>query len=458
MWRGVVKRAGGGLAVLVFVLSAFGGGRVEWTGVDLVGSVGAGDGDVWLLVALVVGAVASTVLAVVVVVRVVLPAVFGGASAVARAYRRVTPDSRPMQAVVAVGILVVALVGVYVGMTSVLIQDVSKEGPASAAMERIDHHRSLYENETGEMRVHGDGVDVVASEDQVAPDSDGGESGTTDEWSGYASLPDADGDGLPDAWERNNSTPWGTPLPDADPQHKDIYVQLRNGTNVDALNESERAALAAAFAEMEVSNPDGESGIDLHIVTAASLDEPVSLERGGDVDQWYTRRNVGAGHCTYYQVVYGVVENPNAIGRGSSPGYASVVDGRPVPRERDPSQRVQTTVHELLHNVVGEFDSGGFHTSEGWLASGTDQFLAERTSERLNASGFETSRYYHLEVCGGTPPNASAGTESSSIGYVGARTGANVAVGASPANVVAAIRELRGASEATGASLVGPVG
>ena len=83
---------------------------------------------------------------------------------------------------------------------------------------------------------------------------------------------DSDGDGLCDDWEKNgvyedvNGVPTFLDLPGmgADPQHKDIFVQLDTISDANvtqpALNE-----VIAAFANAPVGNPDGTTGINLHV-------------------------------------------------------------------------------------------------------------------------------------------------------------------------------------------------
>ncbi|PSQ58671.1 hypothetical protein BRD18_05265 [Halobacteriales archaeon SW_7_71_33] len=68
------------------------------------------------------------------------------------------------------------------------------------------------------------------------------------------------------------------------------------------------------------------------------------------------------------------------------------------------SLRTATTVHELLHNVVGTFPDGSTHTDERWLDGDTERRGSEfhtsgATARVLNDEGFETSVYYRQEVC-----------------------------------------------------------
>ncbi|MGC1375586.1 MAG: DNRLRE domain-containing protein [Anaerolineales bacterium] len=81
-------------------------------------------------------------------------------------------------------------------------------------------------------------------------------------------LADSDGDGLPDVWESNGVTVDGVfvdlPAMGADPLHKDIFVELDYMVD----HQPKPAAIAKivqAFANAPVSNPDGTTGIRLHV-------------------------------------------------------------------------------------------------------------------------------------------------------------------------------------------------
>jgi hypothetical protein len=82
---------------------------------------------------------------------------------------------------------------------------------------------------------------------------------------------DTDGDGLTDDWEKNgipyaksDGTTGRLPLPGADPLRKDIYIEVDTG--VTGIPQASRDAVVEAFARAPVSNPDGSTGITLHIV------------------------------------------------------------------------------------------------------------------------------------------------------------------------------------------------
>jgi hypothetical protein len=81
-------------------------------------------------------------------------------------------------------------------------------------------------------------------------------------------LPDTDGDSLPDDWEINGHN--GITLVGANPMRKDIYVEMDYMTRATATNglgpnASVISRIVAVFAAAPVSNPDGSTGITLHL-------------------------------------------------------------------------------------------------------------------------------------------------------------------------------------------------
>lgn len=219
---------------------------------------------------------------------------------------------------------------------------------------------------------------------------------------------DTDGDGLPDAWERAGETPDGVPLPGADPQHKDLYVQVNYGTTAQELRPEERRALERAWADLPVRNPDGERGVRLHI----DDDAP----RGGDLDvvaqvtdretaptRYYTREHLGDRQCAYHQVTFGDVATGNTTLVAATPGYGVVVDTSPRTRfDGNGSWRTYAVTHGLLHNVLGVRDNGRVHTSGGWLDTPLgpeDDSLPEIAANILSDQGFADSGYYRNQVC-----------------------------------------------------------
>ncbi len=83
--------------------------------------------------------------------------------------------------------------------------------------------------------------------------------------------PDEDGDALPDRWETqgvdvddNGSIDLDLPAMGADPRHKDIFVEL-DFMPPHRFELSAGTQIAKAFADAPVSNPDGTTGIALHL-------------------------------------------------------------------------------------------------------------------------------------------------------------------------------------------------
>jgi PKD repeat protein len=113
--------------------------------------------------------------------------------------------------------------------------------------------------------------------------------------------PDADGDGLPDDWEKNGVTIGGKVINlrdmGADPMHKDLFVhvdwmQADPSRPLVVFKPNDRAIkmVIDAFAVAPVDNPDHKKGIRLHVdVGTGSIMNPVTgakwgaLSRAGDV-------------------------------------------------------------------------------------------------------------------------------------------------------------------------------
>lgn len=207
---------------------------------------------------------------------------------------------------------------------------------------------------------------------------------------------DTDGDGLPDAWERAGETPAGAPLPGADPQHKDLYVLVGHDEQSLGLSDSERQQLRSVWAEMPVGNPDGSTGIRLHLTTeSGTVSGATASANGTEHRRLYSRDRLGPRRCTYRYVALGTVSSDRTAVRVDAPGYAAVVDGT-VRSEYTGSTsfRVAGTTHALLHMVVGELPNG-YHTGEGWLTTGSPtERLAPATADHLNATGFRGSAAY----------------------------------------------------------------
>lgn len=214
--------------------------------------------------------------------------------------------------------------------------------------------------------------------------------------------PDRDGDRLLDGWERAGRTPDGIPLPGADPNRKDIYLQVLYADGITPLTDDERERLRALWARMPVSNPDGSSGITLHIVDERQLEQSVqSYEPSKElIRSRYDREHLRGAECVYYQTTFVDITHPKLGGRGALGGYVSMVDGTDTTVREGQSNRVAFLTHELLHNTAGHVQ-GRPHTKSGWLSpsyDGTDTNLSAPTAADLT-TGFEVGAYEERRLC-----------------------------------------------------------
>lgn len=108
---------------------------------------------------------------------------------------------------------------------------------------------------------------------------------------------DTDGDGLPDEWERNGVTIMdgdqpvflNLPAMGADPNHKDLFVQVDYMVGDNHTHKPKPEALdilRQAFSGAPVANPDGTTGIRIHIDAGAdSVMNPVTGAKWGALSQ-----------------------------------------------------------------------------------------------------------------------------------------------------------------------------
>jgi hypothetical protein len=116
----------------------------------------------------------------------------------------------------------------------------------------------------------GDGVndakEIALGTDPTTPDtdSDGLNDSEEIEHGTDPTVMDTDGDSLPDGFE----VKMGGVYADADPLHKDVFVQVDYVATLDTQKE---ATIKEEFASAPLSNPDGTEGIDLHINYSSKL-------------------------------------------------------------------------------------------------------------------------------------------------------------------------------------------
>lgn len=198
---------------------------------------------------------------------------------------------------------------------------------------------------------------------------------------------DTDGDGIPDAWERRGTTPDGGALSDSDPDRMDLYVHVAGD---EPLSANERDQLRSVWADMPVENPDGSTGITLHIQQSSLDDRPTVTRNGTEYRDRYTADRLGGGHCVARLVVLADIDDQRLVTRADAPGYAAAVDARENQYVGSTTFRVAAITHALLHTVAGEA-----HTQDGWLSQGTpDDQLSGETATQFNETGFQQPASY----------------------------------------------------------------
>jgi hypothetical protein len=211
--------------------------------------------------------------------------------------------------------------------------------------------------------------------------------------------PDTDGDSLSDGAEVREQTNSDTALPGADPLSMDLYVQFDYARGTSSKNSAFVDEVAREWAAMPVSNPDGSTGINLHVregsyVSGASMFE--GPENFYTLKREYHRAQLGERTGVYHQTIFLPFDSGVGYdGYGEVPGEFTVVDTT----ARTSFQRNMVT-HELLHNVMGTLESPdacrddpAHLCADGWLQStvtvGQDEFLPESLGEEIERNGFE---------------------------------------------------------------------
>lgn len=206
---------------------------------------------------------------------------------------------------------------------------------------------------------------------------------------------DTDGDRIPDAWEQTGQTDTGVPVPEADPERKDLYVIVLYSDGVKPMSGEEKRNLRRTWANMPVDNPDGSTGVDLHIVDSEPIGGQLNSRVYADgqegmehvMRQTYDDTDFGGRECLYHVAVAADVEGQHG-GIGTAPGYTVVFDG-------NGRFRSDMLTHELLHNIVGTrvgSESNGHHTTSGMLAavSGPSNAMSTETVDALS-EGFQST-------------------------------------------------------------------
>ncbi|MFC7216187.1 hypothetical protein ACFQO4_19170 [Saliphagus sp. GCM10025334] len=230
---------------------------------------------------------------------------------------------------------------------------------------------------------------------------------------------DSDGDRIPDAAE-NKSEVNGATIDNSDPNQMNLYVSILYSNDSERLSDTEKQQLRTIWASMNVSNPNGETGINLHIVEEQRAQHRFSKTYSGDLNETSNldglyNEYIDEGCGVYHLVAMGEIKNAesaNVAGWGDVGGYATYVsDERVTYSTSEYNSRVWIITHELLHNVVGEINGehapgDPYHTQQGWLSTTQherdlpeNEALHPDVASQLSTEGFADSEQYSESVC-----------------------------------------------------------
>jgi hypothetical protein len=104
--------------------------------------------------------------------------------------------------------------------------------------------------------------------------------------SNWWEWPDRDGDGIPDYWEEHgvwvNGQFLDLPALGANPDHKDLFLHYDSQEGYE-LDPQVLSDMQEAFANSSIRNPDGTTGVTLHIERGASIPQTIVGEFGQDL-------------------------------------------------------------------------------------------------------------------------------------------------------------------------------
>ncbi|MCU4798817.1 thrombospondin type 3 repeat-containing protein [Halobacteria archaeon HArc-gm2] len=241
----------------------------------------------------------------------------------------------------------------------------------------------------------GDGEEVDGPTDPTDPDTDGDDlsDGREAEIGTDPTMADTDGDGLTDGAEVTGETAAGVAIADADPLRMDLYVQVYSDTASAA--PSSYDAIEDDWAEMPVPNPDGSTGITLHVDDRGTVEQSHTFDGSSSSFRALVedgKARAGDAYGPYRVVMFVEFDAGRYVGMGRVGGHFSIVNGdRPDLKQR------KTMNHELLHNVVGRIEADGrcaddpaHYCEGGWLepTTNSEQYLPAAIGEQIAENGF----------------------------------------------------------------------
>lgn len=173
--------------------------------------------------------------------------------------------------------------------------------------------------------------------------------------------PDTDGDALLDGWEIQTVNGIDLRALGASPLRKDIFVEMdymvrraQNATVDLRPTEEEKRRIRASFAAAPVSNPDGTSGISIHLIDGNEVPHdadlnPIEVEFFAIKAAHFDRNRAPVFHYMIWADGYnGGSSSGRSMGIPSS-DFVVTLGGWPTPGGT-PDQRVGTFIHEIGHN------------------------------------------------------------------------------------------------------------
>lgn len=184
--------------------------------------------------------------------------------------------------------------------------------------------------------------------------------------------PDTDGDALLDGWEVKGIYGINLPALNASPLHKDIFVEMdymerATATNILAPDSAVIQAIVDVFAAAPVSNPDGKTGINIHLEIGNKVTYDADLNPLFDEFDALKRQNFEPRKAPVYHYMIWA----NAYSGGTSSGYSMniphsnfiVTLGRwNGDRGGKNDEKIGTFIHELGHNL-GLMHGGSEHVN-----------------------------------------------------------------------------------------------
>jgi hypothetical protein len=173
--------------------------------------------------------------------------------------------------------------------------------------------------------------------------------------------PDTDGDGLPDGWEVHGINGIDLRAMGASPLHKDIFVHMdymerAGATNGLGPNSIVLAGIQSAFASAPVQNPDGRSGINIHLILGKKINYQDDLNPVVSALNKIKTENFDSKRAPVFHYMVWA----NAYNSGTSSGYSISIPGSDfvVTLGRwnngaggTVNQKIGTFIHELGHNL-----------------------------------------------------------------------------------------------------------